>query len=386
MISNILIISLSIMSLLFAIAYFLITKKLNRMIKEYAKLSIDHISLQKFIESLNLDDITGQEVHKENFIKFLSDSRDWAFAYIEDVQSELKKFIEEIEPEINYFNEYGDLTSMQPNYYSLKKISEAYYELTKLLPKEEDEVVWLDNMEFYSFDVSPEESMGYQDLYDHHFSGALFAYSPVREDFFTKIARYANKEHNLKYIVAIRPYTISGQYLCTINNTLNKIIPNQLQINFVNGWPYKEEKEFGGILGDINDSSSNIDRSHYLIEYIDNLNQINGNKPDYYLSVTNHFIYDLANKHNDKMIIPYSYFSRNMFNLLNKDVMISIRPILRQESEQITDIHIAKTEQDIEVFSHKEFCNLIALLKENNINKIENEFKGFKENFIKKLV
>ena len=141
MISNILIISLSIMSLLFAIAYFLITKKLNRMIKEYAKLSIDHISLQKFIESLNLDDITGQEVHKENFIKFLSDSRDWAFAYIEDVQSELKKFIEEIEPEINYFNEYGDLTSMQPNYYSLKKISEAYYELAKLLPKEEDEVV-----------------------------------------------------------------------------------------------------------------------------------------------------------------------------------------------------------------------------------------------------
>ena len=138
MISNILIISLSVMSLLFAIAYFLITKKLNRMIKEYAKLSIDHIALQKFIESLNLDDITGQEVHKENFIKFLSDSRDWAFAYIEDVQSELKKFIEEIEPEINYFNEYGDITSMQPNYYSLKKISDAYYELAKLLPKEEE--------------------------------------------------------------------------------------------------------------------------------------------------------------------------------------------------------------------------------------------------------
>jgi hypothetical protein len=141
MISNLLITSLSIMSLLFAIAYFLITKKLNRMIKEYAKLSIDHIALQKFIESLNLDDITGQEVHKENFVKFLSDSRDWAFAYIEEVQAELKKFIEEIEPEINYFNEYGDIASMQPNYYSLKKISEAYYELAKLLPKEEDEVV-----------------------------------------------------------------------------------------------------------------------------------------------------------------------------------------------------------------------------------------------------
>jgi hypothetical protein len=244
-------------------------------------------------------------------------------------------------------------------------------------------------MEFYSFDVSPEESIGYQDLYDHHFSGALFAYSPIREDFFTKIARYANKEHNLKYIVAIRPYTISAQYLCTINNTLDKIIPNQLQINFVNGWPYKEEKEFGGILGNINDSSSSIDRSNYLIEYIENLNQIKENKPDYYLSVTNHFIYDLANRYNDKMIIPYSCFSRNMFNLLNKDVMISIRPILRQDSEEITDLDIAKTEQDMEVFSHKEFCNLVALLKENNINKILLRSTNIKEknqifDFVKK--
>ena len=141
MISNIIIISLSTACISFAIAYFLIYKKLNSMIKEYAKLSIDHVALQKFIESINIDDITGQEVHKENFIKFLSDSRDWAFAYIEEVQAELKKFIEGIEPEINYFNEYGDIASMQPNYYSLKKISEAYHELAKLLPKEEDEVV-----------------------------------------------------------------------------------------------------------------------------------------------------------------------------------------------------------------------------------------------------
>jgi hypothetical protein len=108
------------------------------MTHEYATLYIDHVALKKFIESMSMDTVSDQEVHKENFIKFLSDSRDWAFSYIEEVQAELKKFIEEIEPEINYFNEYGDVTSMQPNYYSLKKISEAYYELARLLPKEED--------------------------------------------------------------------------------------------------------------------------------------------------------------------------------------------------------------------------------------------------------
>jgi hypothetical protein len=140
MITNIIIISLSTICLSFAIAYYLITKKLTTMTHEYATLYIDHVALKKFIESISMDTVSDQEVHKENFIKFLSDSRDWAFSYIEEVQSELKKFIEEIEPEINYFNEYGDIASMQPNYYSLKKISQAYYELAKLLPKEEEEV------------------------------------------------------------------------------------------------------------------------------------------------------------------------------------------------------------------------------------------------------
>jgi hypothetical protein len=244
-------------------------------------------------------------------------------------------------------------------------------------------------MEFYSFDVSPEESIGYQDLYDHHFSGALFAYSPFREDAFTKIARYANKDHNLKYIVAVRPYTISSQYLCTINNTLDKIIPNQLQINFVTGWPYEEEKIFGGILGSVNDSSSSMDRSNYLIKYIDNLNQIKTQKLEYYLSITNSFIYDLANKYNNKMIIPYSYFIDNRFNLSGKDIMISIAPILRQDSEEIKDLNIIKTEQDIEAFSYKDFYSLIVLLKENNINKMLLRSTNIKEknqifDFVKK--
>lgn len=225
-------------------------------------------------------------------------------------------------------------------------------------------------MEFYSFAVGSEGSSDYKSLYNHHFSGALFAYSPFQEDAFTTIARYANKDHNLKYIVAVRPYTISAQYLCTINNTLDKIIPNQLQINFVTGWPYEEEKKFGGILGDINDLSSNVDRSNYLIKYIDNLSQIKTQKLDYYLSITNSFIYDLANKYNSKMIIPYSHFINNKFNLLGRDIMISVTPILRQNPAEINDLNIIKNEQDIEAFSYKEFCKVIELLKKNNINKI----------------
>lgn len=74
------------------------------------------------------------DVHKENFIKFLSDSRDWAYEYIESVQESISSFVSEVEPEIAYFDEYGLVGDAYPHYHSMKKISEAYKELKKVLP------------------------------------------------------------------------------------------------------------------------------------------------------------------------------------------------------------------------------------------------------------
>jgi hypothetical protein len=79
---------------------------------------------------------TDKEKSNEDFLKFVSDSRDWAYQYIEEVQLGLNKFITDLEPEISYFKEYGDIGAMAPNYYSMKKITEHYEELKKLLPKD----------------------------------------------------------------------------------------------------------------------------------------------------------------------------------------------------------------------------------------------------------
>lgn len=123
----------------FAIAYIGVLNQLIKLKREVTKLMFDNFALEKVIELSRQDsEMSDQEVHKENFLKFLSESRDWAFAYIEDVQSGIDKFVSDIEPEINYFKEYGDVTSMSPNYYSMKKITEAYEELKNLLPKDEE--------------------------------------------------------------------------------------------------------------------------------------------------------------------------------------------------------------------------------------------------------
>jgi len=142
MIHNIVITILGSSMFCFIVAYAITLRKLISSQKIAGKLYVDNFTLEEYIKTLNnaKEDKTDQQIHQENFLKFLSDSREWAFNYIEEVQSGLNKFINDVEPEINYFKEYGDVGAMQPNYYSLKKITEAYEELKNLLPKEGEEV------------------------------------------------------------------------------------------------------------------------------------------------------------------------------------------------------------------------------------------------------
>ena len=122
-----------------SVAYLSLMYNFNKIRGQYQKLFIDMMLLEKLINDIEESKIkTDESVHKENFIKFLSDSRDWAYQYIEDVQAGLTTFIDQTEPEINYFKEYGDTMSLAPNYYSMKKIAEEYEKLKALLPKEEE--------------------------------------------------------------------------------------------------------------------------------------------------------------------------------------------------------------------------------------------------------
>jgi hypothetical protein len=124
----------------FIIVFLTMFFKLIKLKNNNNKIKLQVIDLIQRNEILKtaLDSRESSHVEKtEGFLNFVTQSRDWAFQYIEDVQQGLNKFIKDIEPEIKYFKEYGDLISMEPNYYSLKKITEAYDELKKLLPEDE---------------------------------------------------------------------------------------------------------------------------------------------------------------------------------------------------------------------------------------------------------
>jgi hypothetical protein len=118
----------------------LLLKKFIDIKNKAAKLVFDNFTLEKLIDLQNDKDLkTSESVHKENFIKFVSESRDWAFSYIEEVQEGLSKFVEDIDSYIEYFDTYSDVISVErPDYAAMKQISKSYKELKKLLPKEEN--------------------------------------------------------------------------------------------------------------------------------------------------------------------------------------------------------------------------------------------------------
>lgn len=92
-------IALSIISLSFMISYVSVLKKLRSVSDGFASLFITYTGMKDLLENKQGFEMskTDQEIHNENFIKFLSDSRDWAFDYIENSQNIIKEVAKELE-------------------------------------------------------------------------------------------------------------------------------------------------------------------------------------------------------------------------------------------------------------------------------------------------
>lgn len=133
---NIDIVSFIIVSIGFTFLSFKLIR-LNRknkvLILELAQALIDKNILSSKFEKMELDKIENTN----EFTAFLSQSRNWAFEYIEEVQSKIKDMVEDSEKDIAYFKDFGILTEQYPNYELAKKFVKHYDELIKLLPKED---------------------------------------------------------------------------------------------------------------------------------------------------------------------------------------------------------------------------------------------------------
>ena len=126
-----------ILMFLFVFVYFLLVYKIISLKKEYIKIKNKNILFEKYFNTIQENKLMDEEnIHKENLIKFLSESRDWAYEYIEEGQNGLESFINAVDSDIKHFDTYGDTLSMvRPDYLAMKNISTSYKKLQQFLPE-----------------------------------------------------------------------------------------------------------------------------------------------------------------------------------------------------------------------------------------------------------
>lgn len=251
-------------------------------------------------------------------------------------------------------------------------------------------------MNFYYFggvfnDVNSQETAS--KLERNNFSGVMFTYDSTQGDMFVRVARDINKEEKIKYLIAIRPYTISPQYLNTINDSISQIAKDRLQVNLISGYIKDHEKDVSGIVGEVNDSSDSVDRSNYMIEFLKALNEMPDNKLDFYVSTTNSYVFDTVKQYENKIILPYHIYKRGFWSdslkdtslmyeldIDNTEVMIAMTPIIRDTEEELNLLHNhairpiwkkgekSKVLDDVEYFTPDSFNDFIEALEADGIN------------------
>jgi hypothetical protein len=95
------------MSISLSVAYLALFDKLKKCNLALTKLFLENEGLKEVIfQNKSIDSQSEDGIHKENFIKFLSDSRDWAFEYIETSQKTIKEVSEELKSQgLNNYSE-----------------------------------------------------------------------------------------------------------------------------------------------------------------------------------------------------------------------------------------------------------------------------------------
>lgn len=112
--------------------YLLFKVKLQRdkINKDYLQAIVDKSLLLEKVSTLSAEKDANALKEDDGFIKFLSNSRDWAFQYIEEVQESVNDFKETVDPAIAKLSKTKDA--------NVKAIIEAYKNLVEILPKEEN--------------------------------------------------------------------------------------------------------------------------------------------------------------------------------------------------------------------------------------------------------
>lgn len=135
------VVAISIFSVLTIALFYFVYKnfKLKSIFKVAAQLNmqllVDYNVLDNRLKDALKEIQNNKLTESDGFLKFISDSRDWAFQYIEEVQKALTEFDNEVAHKFEWAKTYGMVVNGGTHGKVLDEISVAYDKLKSVLPE-----------------------------------------------------------------------------------------------------------------------------------------------------------------------------------------------------------------------------------------------------------
>jgi hypothetical protein len=232
-------------------------------------------------------------------------------------------------------------------------------------------------MNFYFFDqiCNSPKSIISKELEDAGFYGMLVPYGVGFENHFIETARALDPEQNLKYIIGVRPHTISPQYLAMMIKSINDIDPDRVWINFVAGFIRDFELDLHGTMFPEEFERSFKARKDYMARYIPVFNdfcKIKEIQTKLCMTGMSEEVFSLVEEHADYNIIAYEPYKRlKGFRDISKTRIISMCPVIEDDEDYLLYLKgLDNIPQDIMFTTTEELVLTINNLKESGFNDI----------------
>jgi hypothetical protein len=181
----------------------------------------------------------------------------------------------------------------------------------------------------------------FQELNSYGYYSCMLTYHSKKNDMFIKLARSVDPEIKLKYIIAMRTYAISPEYLAMMINGFNEIAKDKLIFNIVSGDIHKDETS----IEDLVDSSyllSSQDRVSYTGKWLEkfvNIDIIKNNLPKMFMSGTSEKTFNHCERFNGGTLTMVDYFLENIdFFSKFKTKCVSLQICIRDTDEEAEKI------------------------------------------------
>jgi len=178
------------------------------------------------------------------------------------------------------------------------------------------------------------------------FDGVLLSYGQTGDPF-TVLANSIDKDSKMEYIVAIRPYLISPQYVSEIVNSFESFAPGKIALNIVPGAIGENDKYYNGVIGKVTDNSSSEERREFLSEWLKEYKACRKDNCKIYIS-GHHPDFIKYSEDADTLIMNYFVFSNDNVPVpSNKEFYLSMSPVIGGYPKKTAPDNIVTTPENL---------------------------------------